>query len=79
MQGIFYGAASAINGQNHAIANISGNIKPSTQIDTIACIQDGNYHYLGSACLTVTANNIQVSSNISMAGRYVQFSVSYDL
>lgn len=79
MQGIFYGAASAINGQNHAIANISGDIKPSTQIDTIACIQDGNYHYLGSACLTVTANNIQVSSNISMAGRYVQFSVSYDL
>ncbi len=79
MQGIFYGNSTAVEGQNHAIANISGNIKPSTQIDTIACIQDGNYHYLGSACLTVTANNIQVSSNISMAGRYVQFSVSYDL
>ncbi len=79
MQGIFYGNSTAVEGQNHAIANISSNIKPSTQIDTIACIQDGNYHYLGSACLTVTANNIQVSSNISMAGRYVQFSVSYDL
>lgn len=79
MQGIFYGNSTAVEGQNHAIANISSNIKPSTQIDTIACIQDGNYHYLGSACLTITANNIQVSSNISMAGRYVQFSVSYDL
>lgn len=79
MQGIFYGNSTAVEGQNHAVANISSNIKPSTQIDTIACIQDGNYHYLGSACLTVTANNIQVSSNISMAGRYVQFSVSYDL
>lgn len=79
MQGIFYGAASAINGQNHAIATISGDIKPSTQIDTIACIQDGNYHYLGAACLTITANSIQVSSNITMVSRYVQFSVSYDL
>ena len=79
MQGIFYGHSTAVDGQNPAVANISSNIKPSTQIDTIACIQDGNYHYLGSACLTVTANNIQVSSNISMAGRYVQFSVSYDL
>ena len=79
MQGIFYGNSTAVEGQTHAIATISGDIKPSTPIDTIACIQDGNYHYLGSACLTVTANNIQVSSNISMAGRYVQFSVSYDL
>ena len=54
--------------------------RPLVQVDTVGCVQDGNYLYNGSVVVQITsAGAINVSSNIAMTSKYVQFSVAYDL
>jgi len=80
LQIIAYANGTFPAGTLHNMASIAAGSKPSTMVNTTGCLQDGVYIYQGGLLVQITtAGTINISSNVPITNKYIQFTVSYDL
>ena len=66
----------------HNLGSISSAYKPSTiDCNTCGCLQDGSFLFQNGALVVIKADTgaINVSSNIALTSKYIQFTVTYDI
>jgi len=66
----------------HNLGSIASAYKPSTiDCNTCGCLQDGTFLFQNGALVVIKADTgaINVSSNIALTSKYIQFSVTYDI
>ena len=66
----------------HNLATIASAYKPSTiDCNTCGCLQDGTFLFQNGALVVIKADtgSINVSSNVALTSKYIQFSVTYDI
>ena len=67
---------------SHNVATIDINYNPHwASVQTTGCVQDGSGLYQGGLLVTARADNgaINVSSNVALTGKHIQFTLVYDL
>lgn len=66
----------------HNLGSIASAYKPSTiDCNTCGCLQDGTFIFQNGALVVIKAGTgaINVSSNVVLTSKYIQFSVTYDI